>query len=278
MEIYPVEKLIPESNIIVFSPHFDDFTFMMGGYVHQLKEQGLLHTKKFHVIILFARSNYLVGSGEENFDASLDRLKLATGKRVLEDMGCIDELLGEFNYTYELVGEMECFARGKSYADSEMEFPHGMYEDFDEKDRSIFERMKDRVRYHSVKKDTALIFPLAIKEHIDHFIVREAGITVAREMDKKEGATFYFQEDKPYGGIATEEELARLESFIRDNRLEPRVYRYDPEKIIELAFKHYISQVEEVYKKGIRNRSRFLQDMTGAEYPCDRICRYKNNC
>jgi hypothetical protein len=37
-----------------------------------------------------------------------------------------------------------------------------------------------------------------------------------------------------------------------------------------LAFKHYVSQVEEVYKTGIRNRSWFLKNELNAER-CDRI-------
>lgn len=275
MRILPIEEVIPESNIVVLSPHFDDFTFMLGGYVLQLMEKGLLHTKKFYINILFSRSNYLAGTGKGNFDTSLDRLKLATGKRVLEDMGCIDELLGEFNYRYELTGERECFSRGKAFADSEMEFPHGMYEDFDEWDWKIFKRMKERVCRWALEKDTALIFPLAMMEHIDHFITREAGIITAKEMGQKASAAFYFQEDKPYGGIATDVELERTESFIKDNRLESRAYEYNPEQVIDLAFKHYISQVEEVYKSGIRKRSIFLQEAFLGDNPCDRIFLYK---
>lgn len=274
MKILPVKEVIPQSNIVVFAPHFDDFTFMLGGYAHQLKEQGLLHTKKFHIVLLFSRSNYLAGTAEDNFDTSLDRLKLATGKRVLEDMECLDEQLGEFNYRYELTGERECFSRGKAFTDSEMEFPRGMYDDFDEWDESIFERMKDRIRRWAMEKDTAFIFPLAMMEHIDHFIVREAGIIVAKELGNKANAAFYFHEDKPYGGIATDVELQRTESFIKNHSLECRVYRCDPERVIELAFKHYISQVEEVYKTGIRSRAAFLQKSLQVDNPCDRICVY----
>ena len=274
MRICPIQEVIPETNIVVFSPHFDDFTFLLGGYVLQLKEQGLLHTKRFHINLLFSRSNYLAGTGTENFDTSLDRLKLATGKRILEDMDCIDELLGKFNYRYELLGENECFSRGKPFADSEMEYPHGMYEDFDETDQAIFERMKKRVRQWAMKKDTALIFPTAILEHIDHFIVREAGIIVAKELGKEANARFYFQEDKPYGGLATGEDLERIENFIKDNRLESRAYIYEPEQVINLAFTHYISQVDESYKTGIRNRGNYLQKLLNADYPCDRIFLY----
>jgi len=267
----PVSELIPESNIIVFSPHFDDFLFMLGGYVIELQKQSLLATKSFHILLIFSRSNYLAGTGNNNFDSSLDRIKLATGKRLLEDMECMDALLGKFNCKYELLGEDECFTRGKNFADSEMEFPHGMYDDFNEQDWQIFERMKQRIQRWSQLKDTALIFPIAFKEHIDHFIVREAAIEIAKNSAIEKNATFYFQEDKPYGGIATAPELSRISTFIKENNLQRKTYICDPEKVIEFAFKYYISQVEEIYKTGIRERANFLQNSMHSDFPCDRI-------
>jgi len=266
-----IKELIPETNIVVFSPHYDDFLFMLGGYVMELRKQGLLESKNFHILLIFSRSNYLAGTGTNNFDTSLDRLKLASGKRLLEDMECTDALLGKHNYRYELLGERECFLRGKSYADSEMEFPHGMYDDFNDLDRAIFDRMKDRIRHWAQQPDTALIFPTAFKEHIDHFIVREAAINVAREGSAKQNATFYFQEDKPYGGIATEAEKERIASFVAKNNLQTKTYPYDPEAMIDKAFTYYISQVEEVYKTGIRNRADFLQQEMKSAVACDRI-------
>ena len=274
MKIFSIKEVIPQSNIIVFSPHYDDFLFMLGGYAIELKNAGLLNSKKFHINILFSRSNYLAGTGPGNFEKGLDRVKLATGKRVLEDQECIDELLGEFNYDYTLSGEKECFTRGKAFADSEMEFPHGMYEHFDSLDHQIFKRMKERIRLSSGYEDTALIFPLAFKEHIDHFIVREAAMEVAKEVGIHAKAAFYFQEDKPYGGIATEAELKRTEGFIIENKLESKFYSCNPDNVINLAFKHYISQVEEVYKTGILIRGSYLKELLNAGGPCDRICAY----
>lgn len=119
-----------------------------------------------------------------------------------------------------------------------------------------------------------MIFPTAFKEHIDHFIVREAAIEVAKEMATSANASFYFQEDKPYGGIATDIEKERINNFIKEHELQTRSYYYDPETIIDLAFTCYISQVEEVYKTGIRNRAKFLQELLNPNYPCDRIYYY----
>ena len=152
-----------------------------------------------------------------------------------------------------------------------MEFPHGMFDDFDHADEEIFARMQNRIAQWSAMEDVALVFPMAFKEHIDHFIVREAAVAVAKEVGPKRNAAFYFQEDKPYGGISDSKELARIDAFIKDNTLEARTYTCDPQKVIDLAFKHYISQVEEVYKTGIRERSRVLKEQMKSDEACDRI-------
>jgi hypothetical protein len=146
MKIYPIEEVIPEKNIIFFSPHYDDFLFVLGGYVNTLKANDLLKTKSFHIKLIFSRSNYQARTGKSNFDPSDERIKFATGNRLIEDMNCNDELLGQFNYSYELYGERECFTRGKAPANSEMEFPHGMYDNFNENDWEIFERMRSRIQ------------------------------------------------------------------------------------------------------------------------------------
>ena len=49
-------------------------------------------------------------------------------------MCCLDDLLGDYNYTYRLLCEYDCQIRSKKTADSEMEFHHGMYDDLEEDD------------------------------------------------------------------------------------------------------------------------------------------------
>jgi hypothetical protein len=267
--------IIPETHVAVFSPHYDDTLFLLGNCQLNWREADI--QKQIHVLLLFSRSNYLQGTGLNNFDASLERIKLATGQRLLEDVSCLDELFGPFGYRYELFGEMECFARGKKMADSEMEFPHGMFPDFQELDLQIFCRMKERIKKWAMREDTALVFPMAIKEHIDHFIVREAAVEAAKELGNSAKASFYFQEDKPYGGIATKEELERISRFITENQLMRRVYRAYPKQITDLAFKHYVSQVEEVYRTGIIGRAEALRQAVKAACPCDQLYIYDIN-
>lgn len=277
MKISPIADIIPEKNILIISPHYDDVLFMLGGYILNLKKAGILNTKSFKVKLIFSRSNYQVGEGKANFDPSLKRVQYATGIRLLEDQNCNNELFGNFNYSYELLGERECFVRGKPITEGEMEFPHGMYDDFDENDIEVFERLKQRFEEYAMLANTAIILPMAIREHIDHFITREAAITVAKKLGSNSKAKFYFQEDKPYGGIATETELERIEEFITSNQLRSKWYSYDPEAIVDLAFKHFVSQVEEIYKIGVLNRAEFWKTQFGHTQGVDRICQFDTN-
>jgi len=277
MKLTSISDIIPEKNIIVLSPHYDDVLFMLGGYILELKKAGLLDTKLFNVKLIFSRSIYQVGEGDANFEASLKRMQYATGIRLLEDQNCNNELFGKFAYLYELLGEEECVIRGKSWSDvkGEMEFPHGMYDDFNEKDTEVFKRMQQRIQDYATLDDTAIIIPMAIKEHIDHFIVREAALRVAKKLGNEAKAKFYFQEDKPYGGIASKTELERIEEFIGTNQLHEKWYAYEPEEIIRLAYKHYVSQVAEIYKTGVRNRAEFWRTKLGQTRGVDRICLFE---
>nr|MDD6335209.1 hypothetical protein [bacterium] len=265
-----LDQVIPEGNIIVFAPHYDDFLFGIGGLALGWRKMGI--QKNVTIRQLFTRSNYLAHSGAANFDPSTPRVQKATGIRLIEDLNCIDEILGRFQYTYELGGENECFTRDKKMSESGMEFPHGMYEDFDDTDRAILQRMIARVEAVAGREDTALVFPLAIREHIDHFIVREAGLAVARRGGNK--AAFYFQEDKPYTGNADATEWQRITDWVASNPLEARVYPADAARVVELAFTHYVSQVDETYRQGVMDRGAALQAQYGADSTLDQLYRY----
>ncbi|MGL4632261.1 MAG: hypothetical protein ACRCVT_13750 [Leadbetterella sp.] len=273
VDLKPLEEVIPETNIIVFSPHYDDVLFFIGGWLLGMKEKGLLDTRKIHVKVCFSRSNYQCGDGKKNLNPDLERIKMASGKRLIEDMDCLNEVIGRFNYVYELLDEEEAFVRGVNYASSEMEFPYGNYSNFTNKDREILTRMKDRIRFVATQSDTAIIFPLSYKDHVDHFICRESALVVAEEMGQNRRAVFYFAEDKPYGGLATAQEVEDVEKIILDKKLTPYLYTYDPEEVINLAFKHYVSQVEEVYATGIRNRANWWKIQCASSQYVDRILK-----
>ena len=82
---------------------------------------------------------------------------------------------------------------------------------------------------------------------------------------------FYFVEDKPYAGIQSSKEAARTEGVVAQHQMAPRLYRSHPEQVVELAFKHYPSQVEQVFRKGVLQRAAQLQSEFGLAHPAERL-------
>jgi hypothetical protein len=268
-----IEKAIPEKNIICVSPHYDDFLFFLGGYILEIKENGLLGTKKIMNISTFSRTNYQERDVEENKDQSLSRVKYATGIRFVEDLECLDDLLGPHNYYYRVMGEEESQVRGKIFneGEGEMEMAYGSYETMDSGDRQILARMKECILELGQAKDTAIVLPLGMKGHIDHFIVREAGLQAKKELKKNAKAAFYFAEDKPYAGLLNEAETEDTERFIAENGLADIAYPHHPKEVLRLAFLHYPSQVDDVYDTGILTRNEQMKTHYNVHCDCDRV-------
>ena len=269
-----VEDIIPETNIICVSPHYDDFLFFLGSYVLEMKYQALLDSKHFTNINTFSRSNYQEGETEGNHDRSLSRIKYATGIRFIEDLECLDQLLGLHNYIYRVMGEEESLVRGKGLnrGDGEMEMAFGCYETMEPCDWDALGRMEICISEIAACEDTAIILPLSMKGHIDHFIVREAGVRVMESGSRK--AAFYFAEDKPYAGIMTDKESAINDAFIAKYSLTDRAFRGHPEEVLRLAHQHYSSQVNQVYDNGIHNRTEHLKQIYKTDIACDRLYKY----
>jgi len=270
-----IAEVIPEKTIICVSPHYDDFLFFLGGYIFEMKRNGLLDTKRVVNINTFSRSNYQERDAEGNKDQSLKRVQYASGIRFIEDLECLDAMLGAHNYQYRMMGEEESQVRGKilNEGDGEMEMAFGSYETMDSNDWDILRRMQVCIEELSMDGNTAIILPLAMKGHIDHFIVREAGVRAMGKPGIK--ANFYFAEDKPYAGIMDERESAINDHFIAQYKLEDRAFDHAPEKVLEYAFKHYPSQVDEIYTVGVRGRSEQLKALYQKPTDVDRIFKLK---
>lgn len=273
-----IKDVIPEKNIICISPHYDDFLFFLGGYILELQKKGLFEQKTFTNVSTFSRSNYQERDSQGNKDQSLKRIQYASGIRFIEDLECLDVLLGAHNYFYRVMGEEESQVRGKilNEGEGEMEMAFGSYENMDEHDEAILERMQKVLAEYMKEEDTAIILPLSMKGHIDHFIVREAGICAAREAGLDCKATVYFAEDKPYAGMMDEYESKINDDFIKENDLADKAFAHHPKTILKLAFKHYPSQVDEVYRTGIYKRSHDLKKFYNVSCECDRIYQYNN--
>ena len=269
-----ITEVVQEKNIIILSPHYDDVVLTFGGYLDALVSKGLIHTKHIRIIHVFSRSNYQARDDKGNSDQSLKRIQYATGIRLMEDLNCLDDLVGHGNYVYELMAEKECMLREKSWKDGEVfEFPQGNKGDFEDEDWQIYERIRKYAHRWLLSGDTAILLPLGIKEHIDHVILREALMDARKDNGSKTDAAICFGEDQPYAGHASETDWQRASAYVKGLSAVEIDYPINAERKSDLIMKHYPSQVEESYREGVLNRARQLQQANGTDTGIERIYR-----
>ena len=269
-----ISDVVTEKNIIILSPHYDDVVLTFGGYLDALVSNQLIHTKNIRIIHVFSRSNYQARDDDGNRDDSLKRIQYATGIRLLEDLNCLDDLIGHGNYTYEILAERESMMRQKSWKAGEaFELTQGSKEDFEKEDWQIYHRIKKHAPRWLIPEDCAILLPLGIKEHIDHILVREAVMDARDEMGHHTNATICFGEDQPYAGLANKNDWDKARAFINDLPITEINYRIDAERKSDLLMKHYPSQVEEIYREGVLNRADQLKQKYGTDTGVERIYR-----
>ena len=152
-----------------------------------------------------------------------------------------------------------------------MEMAYGSYESMEKCDWEILTRMQACIHEIALERDTAIVLPIAMKGHIDHFVVREAGIRALEELSGHAQAAFYFAEDKPYAGLLNETEMKQTDEFIKKYNLKDIGFMYHPKEMERLAAAHYPSQVNSVYHFGISARDEQLRKYYGVNCHCDRV-------
>jgi len=258
--LIPIEKVVPEKNLIILSPHYDDVPLTFGGFLDALVTNHLAENKKIRIIQIFSLSNYQNGDKKGNRDLSRKRMQYATGIRLTEDLSCMDDLFGHANYTYELRGEKECLLRGKEMVTKgSFEYLPGSVESFDEKDIEISRTLTKLAKDWLLQPDTAILLPMAMKEHIDHTILREGIMNAKKELNGNTRATIYLGEDQPYTGLADEDDWKKANAFLNNYAHETLGYAIDIDRKLQLLSTHYVTQVEESYFDGMKNRVAQLQ-------------------
>ncbi len=274
--IRQINDVVTEKNIIILSPHYDDVILIFGGYLDALVANQLIHTKNIHIIQIFSRTNYQARDDVGNKDHSLKRIQYATGIRLLEDLNCLDDLIGHGNYSYELKAERECVVRQKGLkSDEAFEFPQGSKDDFDSEDRQIYDRIKKHACKWLISEECAILLPLGVKEHIDHIILREAVMDAKNELAHNTNAVVCFGEDQPYTGLADKNDWDKASAFLNEMPVIKINYSIDEERKSNLVMKHYPSQVEESYREGILNRAAQLKQKYGTDTGVERLYQIK---
>ena len=259
-------------NIIILSPHYDDVPLTFGGYLDALVANQLISDKNIRIINIFSRSNYLSFDDEGNKDISLKRIQYVMGIRILEDLNCLDELIGHDNYNYEIKAEPECLVREKKLvSDGVFEFLPGDRDSFDDNDWKSYNRIKEYAREWLTLEDTAVLLPMGMKEHVDHVILREAVTDTRNELGQDASSIVYFGEDLPYTGLADTNDWDKLNLFFNGLVFRHINYSIDEHRKIKLIMKHYPTQFEDSYKEGVLKRADQLKQKFGTDTGVERI-------
>lgn len=273
--ITPITEVVPEKHIIILSPHYDDVPLTFGGYLDALVKNQLIQTKKIRIVHIFSRSNYQTHDDQGNKDLSLRRVQYATGIRLLEDLNCLDDLIGHENYIYEIKAEPECFVRGKKLKfEGEFEFLPGDKDSFDNNDWQTYNHIKRYAQEWLTQEDTAVLLPMAMREHIDHTILREAVMDTRDELAIKATSILYLGEDQPYTGLADSNDWDKVKVSLNRSPHTQINYCIDESRKINVVLNHYPTQVEDSYKKGVLNRAVQLQQKYGTDTGVERIYRF----
>lgn len=249
---------------IFLSPHYDDVPLIHGGMLQAFSTNNQINNHGIQIKLIFSRSNYLEGDEQGNRDTSLRREQLATGIRMVEDINCLDEMVGKSNYEYFLLRKKECVIRGKKFKEGEkFEFPQGSKETFNEEDRKIFHELI--IVFQKLLLEEAAVFcPLGMKQHVDHVITRDALLEAYQLNGSKNKGNIFFGEDLPYTGLADAKDWEVLNSFLATIKTKIIDLPINSQLKAERIMKHYSSQVTPSYQAGVLGRASQLNQ-------CERI-------
>lgn len=243
---------------IVLSPHYDDFVLSLGGLILELAKKKC----RIEDWIIFSNSNHIARDYEGNKDVSRQRIKTVSNTRFKEELRAAKEI---GNVKIKLCKLNEALIRGHW-----KEHPHGFPYGFEEiKDRLEMEKTRKMLK-SLLSKNVQIFVPLAIQEHIDHFIVRQA---IQDLIDhKNRTCQIFFYEDLPYAAHATEKEWKNINNFIRTNNLFPIIIPIDLSLKLKLL-DFYESQTYEHYYEDVRKHANGIKNK---RMPCERIYLFGN--
>ena len=243
---------------VILSPHYDDFVLSLGGLALELAKKKC----RIEDWIIFSNSNHIARDYKGNKDISKERIKTVSDTRLKEELHVAKEI---GNIKIKLCKLNEALIRGH-WKEHPQGFPYG----FDEgKDGSEMDKIRKMLK-SLLSKDVQIFVPLAIQEHIDHFIVRQAIQDLLDDKNRK--CQIFFYEDLPYAAYATENEWKSINNFIMTNNLFPIIISIDLSLKLKLL-NFYKSQTYEHYYEDVRKHA---NEIKNKRMPCERIYLLKN--
>lgn len=217
--------------IEILSPHIDDAAFSLACFILQKSEESI----PIEITTCFSISNYLANGNGSNVLEEVVRIRKG------EDHDFSRQLKPSVKFNYldlddaPLRGYQKC----------------GFQDRFSEADQ----QQMISLQAHLKSKNSPVIVPLGLGNHVDHIICHQAAETVRNRI-------FAFYEDLPYAGRIPEAEILERVAYIENNsqlRLMPLIagtsYIHRKEQLCNL----YPSQLKDWYLEKILHQLNRLQ-------------------
>lgn len=220
-----IDLLSSRSRVVVLSPHHDDFIWSLGGAIDSIGPE------KITVINIFTTSNFI--HNKTSTTRSPSEIRREENRIALEncgvtkniDLGFKEALLRGYRPTNQFEWREDC-------SDAKIA-------------KEILTRLSLTLKQYD-QKDTILIAPLGLGEHVDHIITTK----ITRQL---KFADILYYEDLPYAARLARTEFAKR--FIRANELKRHTLQMPPksvEKHIE-RYRLYKSQAIERHTTEIKS-------------------------
>lgn len=217
--------------IEILSPHIDDAAFSLACFILQKSDESV----PIEITTCFSISDYLANGNGSNLLEEVVRIRKA------EDRDFSRQLKPSVKFNYldlddaPLRGYQKC----------------GFQDRFSEADQ----RQITSLQAYLKSKDSPIIVPLGLGNHVDHIICQHAAETVQNRI-------FAFYEDLPYAGRIPEAEILERVEYIQNSsrlRLTPFIvgasYIHRKEQLCSL----YPSQLKDWYLEKILHQLNRLQ-------------------
>ncbi len=237
---------------IVLSPHFDDFAISLGGLAFKWSANEC----DVEDVVVFSNSEFAPGYNI----ASEKRKKIISKLRFQEEMNATKKI---GNIKIRLCNQDDAPIRRHHEL-------YGSYNITRRKDREAINNIYELINTLLFSSDIQLFVPLAVKEHVDHLIVRNVVINSILKNKNKMKAQVFFYEDLPYAASANKDEQKKIGRFIKDNQLVPITYPIDLGSKLKLL-DNYKSQPIQGYYDAINRRAEQIQEQSSKKTPSEKV-------
>lgn len=232
-------------NLIFVSPHADDIALTFGGLINN--EKGL-SDKNNTTMLIFSQSQWTENDNAK--DLSPQRISKVSQMRLNEDQAALDNLFN-FNYRMETYGYPDAPIRHYEGPKTAGGGPGGNFSTFGTPEKQVYQDLVPMFENKLKTPNCAMFVLMANGYHVDHFIVREAVITAARNLGKKAQCQIYFGEDQPYTGAFPDKSKAQMGDFVKRLGLQKISYTINEKQKYEDFSEFYISQYSDDYITGL---------------------------